>query len=98
MKCAASAFAEVPEETMGRRLIVVAREEPDLFDYIRRDQFGDDSVVVIADRRRGDRRGAGRGHAPERRRPDRRQCGLEPPPPVPRWGAGLLTEADASRR
>ncbi|HEY2992218.1 MAG TPA: hypothetical protein VGM22_05355 [Methylomirabilota bacterium] len=83
---------------MGRRLIVVAREEPDLFDYIRRDQFGDDSVVVIADRRRGDRRGAGRGHCPERRHQDRRQCDLEPLLRVHGWGEVLLTESEASGR
>jgi hypothetical protein len=83
---------------MGRRLIIVAREEPDLFDYIRRDQFGDDRVVVIADRRHGDRRGAGRGHVPERRRQDRRQCDLEPLLRVHGWGEVQLPEPGPSGR
>jgi len=77
---------------MGRRLIVVAREEPDLFDYIRRDQFGDDTVVVITDRRQSDRRAASRDHAPERRRQDRRHCDLEPLLRVHGWGEVLLPD------
>ncbi|HEU5196804.1 MAG TPA: hypothetical protein VFW70_18840 [Methylomirabilota bacterium] len=84
---------------MSRRLIVVARDEPDLFDYIRRDQFGDDNVVVISDRRLGDRR-AGRdrrttprGSAHDRRRTDRRQCDIADLLRVNGWGEVLLSEA-----
>jgi hypothetical protein len=83
---------------MGRRLIVVAREEPDLFDYIRRDQFGDDNVVVISDRRVSDRRRADRRRRPrpaeqERRRTDRRRCDIGELLRVHGWGEVALSEA-----
>jgi len=76
---------------MGRRLIVVAREEPDLFDYIWRDQFGDDNVVVISDRRQGERRHRERRRTPrpgdhERRRIDRRRCDIDGLLRVHGWG------------
>ena len=71
---------------MQRRLIVVAREEPDLFDFIRRDQFGDDRVVVIADRRRGDRRSRSEAVAADRRRDDRRRLDIEPLLRTQGWG------------
>jgi hypothetical protein len=82
---------------MGRRLIVVAREEPDLFDYIRRDQFGDDNVVVISDRRQGDRRRGDRRRTPrpddnDRRRTDRRQCDIDGLLRVHGWGEVALSE------
>jgi hypothetical protein len=78
---------------MGRRLIVVAREEPDLFDYIRRDQFADDNVTVIADRRRGDRRRPRGGeHDPERRRRDRRRCDIDDLLRVHGWGEVILSQ------
>ena len=82
---------------MGRRLIVVAREEPDLFDYIRRDQFGDDNVIVISDRRVGDRRHGERRRAPraddhDRRRTDRRQCDIDDLLRVHGWGEVVLSE------
>jgi hypothetical protein len=78
---------------MGRRLIVVAREEADLFDYIRRDQFGDDNVTVIADRRRGDRRSSRRTeHDPERRGRDRRRCDIDDLLRVHGWGEVILSQ------
>ena len=78
---------------MDHRLIVVAREEPDLFDYIRRDQFGDDNVTVIADRRRGDRRSPRRDqHDPERRRTDRRRCDINDLLRVHGWGEVILSK------
>jgi len=77
---------------MGRRLIVVAREEPDLFDYIWRDQFGDDNVVVIADRRRGDRRCVPRDVDRDRRRTDRRQCDIDDLLRVHGWGEVALSD------
>ena len=77
---------------MHRRLIVVAREEPDLFDFIRRDQFGDDNVVVIADRRRGDRRRRRDTVAADRRRDDRRRLDLEPLLRSQGWGEVTLPD------
>ena len=77
---------------MGRRLIVVAREEPDLFDYIWRDQFGDDNVVVISDRRQGDRRRSPRDVDHDRRHTDRRQCDIDDLLRVHGWGEVALPE------
>jgi hypothetical protein len=82
---------------MGRRLIVVAREEPDLFDFIRRDQFGDDNVVVISDRRVGNRRRAERRRTPrpdehDRRRRDRRRCDIDALLRVHGWGEVILSD------
>lgn len=81
---------------MGRRLIVVAREEPDLFDYIRRDQFGDDNVQVISDRRVGDRRRGDRRRVPrvadrDRRHTDRRRCDIQDLLRLHGWGEVILS-------
>jgi len=78
--------------TVGRRLIVVARDEPDLFDYIWRDQVGDSNVVVIADRRRGDRRSAPRQVDHDRRRTDRRRCDIDELLRVHGWGEVILSD------
>ena len=78
--------------TMGRRLIVVAREEPDLFVYIRRDQFGDDNVSGISDRRQGDRRRSPRDVDYDRRHTDRRQCDIDDLLRVHGWGEVALSE------
>jgi len=77
--------------SMSRRLIVVAREEPDLFDYIRRDQFGDDNVQVISDRRVGDRRRAPRAVDRDRRQTDRRRCDIQDLLRRHGWGEVLLS-------
>lgn len=55
------------------RLIIVARDEVALYDYIRRDQFGDETVRVIRDRRRADRRHGLEAHTPDLRRAERRR-------------------------
>ena len=60
-----------------RRLIVVARDEPDLYDYIRRDNVGDDNVVVLLDRRRTQRRRLKEPRVPERRRGERRHYDID---------------------
>jgi hypothetical protein len=60
-----------------RWLIVVARDEPGLYDCISRDNCGDDSVVVITDRRKADRRQCGAVRSPERRQADRRRRDIE---------------------
>jgi len=76
---------------MGRRLIVVAREEPDLFDYIRRDQFGDDNVQVIADRRLAERRRAPGQVAHDRRHRDRRRCDIREVLRMHGWSEVILS-------
>lgn len=65
---------------MIRRLIIVARDELDLYDFIRRDQLGDETVAVITDRRRCDRRSRGQtqDRLPDRRQGDRRRRDIEP--------------------
>jgi hypothetical protein len=60
------------------RLIIVARDEPALYDYIRRDQFGDETIRVIIDRRSTVRRLRMEAHLPDRRRGDRRRYAIEP--------------------
>ena len=60
------------------RLIIVARDEPDLYDFIRRDNVFDERVQVIADRRVGERRASITSHAPDRRRTDRRRHDVQP--------------------
>ena len=60
------------------RLIIVARDEPTLYDYIRRDQFGDETIRVIIDRRSTVRRLRMEAHLPDRRRGDRRRYAIEP--------------------
>ena len=60
--------------TLLRRLIIVAHDEEDLYDYIRRDLIGDESAKVIIDRRRAERRHQTQARFPDRRRgPERRR-------------------------
>jgi hypothetical protein len=58
---------------VARHLILVARGEPDLYDYLLRRLAGVGKVAVIADRRRGERRQRVEARAPERRRGERRR-------------------------
>jgi hypothetical protein len=60
-----------------RRLIIVAHDEADLYDYIRRDQLGDETVRVITDRRRVNRRQRMEADVPDRRRADRRRQNVD---------------------
>ncbi len=56
-----------------RCLFIVARNQPDLWHYLRRDFAGDEEVQVVLDRRRGERRQRVLPHEPERRQADRRR-------------------------
>ena len=56
-----------------RCLFIVARNQTDLWHYLRRDFAGDEEVQVLLDRRRGDRRQRHQVQEPERRRTDRRR-------------------------
>jgi hypothetical protein len=57
---------------MPRHLFIVARDELDLYAYLK-EQFGPDSEVdVILDRRRAERRAGSRAVPNDRRRRDRR--------------------------
>ena len=55
----------------------MARDEADLYDYIRRHQLGDETVRVISDRRRSDRRQRMEVDVPDRRRAERRQHSVD---------------------
>jgi hypothetical protein len=60
------------------RLIIVARDEVDLYDRIRRDQLGDEAVRVITDRRSTDRRLQLEVYIPDRRLEERRRYDIAP--------------------
>ena len=56
---------------MARKLIIVARQHRDLYDYLRK-RFAEPRIEVILDRRRGERRRHMVAVAGERRRRDPR--------------------------
>ena len=58
---------------MPRYLLIVARDQPALCDYLTRNFAGDPKVQVLLDRRRGKRRQRVESHNPERRRGERRR-------------------------
>jgi hypothetical protein len=60
------------------RLIIVARDEVDLYDRICRDQLGDEAVRVITNRRSIDRRLRLEVYIPDRRRDERRRYDIAP--------------------
>ena len=76
-----------------RWLIIVARDEVALYNYIRRDQFGDETVGVITDRRRADRRHGMESHIPDRRRGERRRHDIEPLLLTQGWARVTLPES-----
>ena len=58
---------------MVRYLLIVARNQPDLWHYLKNNFAGDEKVEVILDRRRGERRRRIQSHEPERRQDKRRR-------------------------
>ena len=58
---------------MVRYLLIVARNQPDLWRYLKADFAGDEKVEVILDRRRGERRQRVQPHESERRQGERRR-------------------------
>jgi membrane protein implicated in regulation of membrane protease activity len=76
------------------RLIIVARDEAGLYDYIRRrDQFGDETVRVVTDRRSTDRRLRIEAHIPDRRRGERRRYDIDPLLLTQGWAEVTLPES-----
>jgi hypothetical protein len=57
---------------VARRLVIVSREHPDLYVYLRDRLAADPDVEMILDRRLGERRGAQRPSHAQRRQRDRR--------------------------
>jgi len=57
-----------------RQLLVVARDHPHIYEYLKRMFAGNETLEVVLDRRNGDRRRPGAAHQPDRRRAsDRRR-------------------------
>ncbi len=56
-----------------RCLFIVARDQPDLWHYLRRDFAATEGVQVLLDRRRGEQRQRNQPHEGERRQTDRRR-------------------------
>jgi len=54
------------------RLVIVAREEPELHDWLLRKLAGDPGVTIVRDRRQGDRRAGPTALIVERRQAERR--------------------------
>jgi len=61
-------------ETIRRLLFIVGSTRPDFYESLRRTFRGDDTVQIVLDRRRGERRGTRR---PARRATGREQRGAE---------------------
>jgi hypothetical protein len=57
---------------VARRLVIVSREHPDLYVYLRDRLAADPDVEMILDRRLGERRRELQPTQPQRRRRDRR--------------------------
>jgi hypothetical protein len=76
---------------MVQRLVIVDPSDWALYDNIRWNWFGDATVKVITDRRRGERRQRTESHGPERRRGDRRRHSVTPALLTARWVEVLLT-------
>lgn len=62
---------------MVRALYIVSRQNPQLYEYLKKRCERDEDAEVIVDRRVGERRRADRGHRAERRSGDRRQSPIE---------------------
>jgi hypothetical protein len=75
-----------------KRLIIVARDEVDLYDSIRRYQTGNETVTVITDRRSTDRRLRMETHIPDRRFGERRRSDIEPLLLIQGWAEATLLE------
>jgi Domain of unknown function (DUF4381) len=76
-----------------KRLIIVARDEVDLYDSIRRDKIGDETVRVVTDRRSTARRLRMEAHLPDRRRGERRRHDIEPLLLTQGWAQVTLLES-----
>jgi hypothetical protein len=60
-------------------LVIVRRDEPQLFEYLQK-HFEEPEVSVLMDRRYGERRRRQDGEGPERRRQDRRATPVQEDP------------------
>ena len=74
------------------RLIIVARDQVDLYHRIRRDQRGNEAVSVITDRRSTTRRLRMEAYLPDRRRGERRRYDIGPLLLTQGWAEVTLPE------
>ena len=58
---------------MAEHLLIVPRDRPDLYEYLKRQFSGVENFEVLLDRRRGERRQRNISHEPDRRRGQRRR-------------------------
>lgn len=66
--------AEAASQALAeKRLIIVARDQADLYDRMRRIELRDKAVTVISDRRSAERRRQSAAYTPDRRRAERRR-------------------------
>jgi len=73
-----------------QRLVIVDASDWNLYDDIRWRWFGDATVKVITDRRRGERRQRTDSHAPERRQTERRRHSITATLRTERWAEVML--------
>ena len=66
-----------PTANKVRCLFIVARDQADLWHYLKRDFAGEEEIQVILDRRRGERRQRLLSNQPERRRGNRRRSSID---------------------
>ncbi len=58
---------------MSEYMLIVAREQPQVYDHLKQLFSGVEKVQVILDRRQGERRRGNEPHEPERRQAQRRR-------------------------
>jgi len=77
-----------------RHLLVVARDHPHIYEYLKRMFAGNDTLEVILDRRNGDRRRPATNHHPDRRRAsDRRRQEIDSQLRALGWAVVMLDVA-----
>ena len=83
---------------LRRHLFVVARDHPQVFEYLKRAFAGSETLQVVLDRRAGDRRRQRLARLPERRRADRRRQDLDGQLRALGWAVVLLDIARDQER
>lgn len=84
---------------LRKQLLVVAQENPHIYEYLKRMFAGNETLEVVMDRRKGDRRGQGMSQLPERRRSsDRRRQEIDHQLRALGWAIVLLDVARDQER
>ena len=93
--------SSAPNGKLRKQLLVVARENPHIYEYLKRMFAGNETLEVVMDRRKGDRRGHGMARLPERRRTnssDRRRQEIDHQLRALGWAIVLLDVARDQER